>query len=77
MIRGARTVAEGAIRFSRSAELARPVLVNGGAGLVGLGSAGELLWVMGFTVAHGKIVTMDILRDPERLRPLDLSVIED
>jgi RNA polymerase sigma factor (sigma-70 family) len=75
IVRGARAVAEGAITFSRRAEFARPVLVNGGAGLVGVGPHGQLLSVMGFTVADGKIVEIDILLDPMRLRRVDLSVI--
>jgi RNA polymerase sigma-70 factor (ECF subfamily) len=32
---------------------------------------------MGFTVADGKIVEIDILADPERIRHLDLSVLDD
>ena len=31
--------------------------------------------VLGFTVAHGRIVEMNILRDPARLRQLDLTVV--
>ena len=31
---------------------------------------------MGFTVAHGRIVAIDILSDPERLRELDLSNLD-
>jgi RNA polymerase sigma factor (sigma-70 family) len=77
IVRGARAVAEGAMGFSRRAEFARPVLVNGGAGLVGVGPQGQLLSVMGFTVADGKIVEIDILLDPVRLRRVDLSVIAD
>jgi RNA polymerase sigma-70 factor (ECF subfamily) len=30
---------------------------------------------MGFTVAGGRIVEIDILADPERLRRLDLSAV--
>jgi RNA polymerase sigma-70 factor (ECF subfamily) len=33
--------------------------------------------VMGFTVTGGKIVEIDILADPARLRQLDLTVLED
>jgi RNA polymerase sigma factor (sigma-70 family) len=77
IVRGARAVAEGAMVFSRLAEFARPVLVNGGAGLVGVGPQGQLLSVMGFTVADGKIVEIDILLDPVRLRRVDLSVVAD
>jgi hypothetical protein len=31
---------------------------------------------MGFTVAHGKIVAIDVLSDPERLAGLDLAVFD-
>jgi RNA polymerase sigma factor (sigma-70 family) len=75
IVRGARAVAEGAILFSRRAEFARPVLVNGGAGLVGVGPHGQLLSVIGFTVVDGKIVEIDILLDSARLRRVDVSVI--
>jgi RNA polymerase sigma factor (sigma-70 family) len=77
VVRGARAVAEGAILFSRRAEFARPVLVNGGAGLVGVGPQGQLLSVIGFTVVDRKIVEIDILLDPVRLRRVDLSFIAD
>jgi RNA polymerase sigma-70 factor (ECF subfamily) len=47
-------------------------LVNGGPGFVSF--AGEKPFaVLGFTVAGGKIVEMDIVADPERLRRLDLA----
>jgi RNA polymerase sigma-70 factor (ECF subfamily) len=32
--------------------------------------------VLGFTIAGGRIVEMDILADPERINRLDLSAIE-
>jgi hypothetical protein len=32
---------------------------------------------MGCTVRHGKIVEIDILADPERLRQLDLALLDD
>ena len=32
---------------------------------------------MGFTVAGGRIVAIDALSDPERLRGLDLTVLDD
>jgi hypothetical protein len=38
---------------------------------------GEPFSVMGFTVVGGKIVELDTITDPERLRELDLAVIED
>jgi RNA polymerase sigma-70 factor (ECF subfamily) len=36
---------------------------------------GRLFAVIGFTIAGGKVVEMDILADPERLSRLDLSAI--
>jgi hypothetical protein len=47
----------------------RPALVNGAAGAVVFDGAGPIS-VMGFTVSHGKIVEIDVLGDPARLRQL-------
>jgi hypothetical protein len=38
---------------------------------------GRPLTVAGFTVADGKIVEIDLLADPIRLRTLDLTVLDD
>jgi RNA polymerase sigma factor (sigma-70 family) len=74
--RGAVEVATGASRFGHMASFVRPALVNGAAGAVVIPDDGELFSVMGFTVAHGKVVAIDILSDPERLRELDLSGLD-
>jgi len=76
-VRGARAVAEGALRFSRVAGFARPALVNGAAGVVAIGPAGQLISVAGITVVAGRIVQIDILSDPARLRRLDVSLLDD
>jgi RNA polymerase sigma-70 factor, ECF subfamily len=47
--------------------------VNGAAGVVA-DTGGRLLAVMGFTVSGGRIMEIDILADPARLRRLDLPV---
>lgn len=73
VLRGARPVADQALTFSRIAASARPAVVNGAAGLVALASDGRPFSVMGFTVRLGKIVEIDILADPDRLRRLDLG----
>jgi RNA polymerase sigma-70 factor (ECF subfamily) len=52
------------------------VLVNGNIGLVSRRFDGRVFAVLGFTIAGGKLVEIDILADPERLGRLDLSVIE-
>jgi RNA polymerase sigma factor (sigma-70 family) len=73
--RGARAVAEQAFGFARLARFAQPALVNGAAGVV-VAPQGRPFAVIGFTVAHEKIVEIDILADPARLRQLDLTGLE-
>jgi RNA polymerase sigma factor (sigma-70 family) len=75
LVRGVRTVAEQALSFSRFARFARPALVNGAAGVVA-DADGRLLAVLGFTVRHDRIVEIDILADPARLRRLDLATLD-
>lgn len=74
VIRGAEAVASGALGFARFAETATPVLVNGAAGLVTWTPKGEPLSVMSCTVRNGRIVSMEALADPERIRKLDLTI---
>jgi RNA polymerase sigma factor (sigma-70 family) len=76
VLRGAAAVAEQALIFARLSPLVRPALVNGTAGLVAT-REGRPFSVLGFTVRHGKIVEIDILADPERLRHLDLALTDD
>ena len=75
-VRGAQAVAEQAAMFSRLGLSNQVVLVNGHVGILSRRPDGKLFSVIGFTIARGKIVEMDILADPERLRRLDLSAIE-
>jgi RNA polymerase sigma factor (sigma-70 family) len=74
-VRGAREVAAGALQFAALASSGRPALVNGAAGLVAA-PEGRPFSVLGFTIAGGRIVEIDVLADPERLRGLDVSVPE-
>jgi RNA polymerase sigma-70 factor (ECF subfamily) len=76
VIRGAAAVAGQALSFSHQDSSARPVLVNGAAGIVST-SDGQPFSVLGFTITNGKIVEIDILADPERIRHLDLAVLDD
>jgi RNA polymerase sigma-70 factor, ECF subfamily len=76
VVRGARAVAEGAFTFARLAELARVALVNGAPGIVSWLPSGRPLAVIGFTVRAGRIVEVDILADPARLRQLDLTALD-
>ena len=75
IVRGADAVASQAATFSKSGLSSHVVLVNGSIGLVSRRADGRVFSVIGFTIAGGKIVEMDILADPERLSRLDLSAI--
>ena len=77
VIRGARAVAEGALTYAKLARFARTALVNGAAGIISFDAHERPFSVMGFTVVSGRIVEIDILADPMRLRQLDLPVFED
>jgi RNA polymerase sigma-70 factor (ECF subfamily) len=76
LVRGARAVANQALTYSRLAPFSQLALVNGAAGAV-TAPGGVPLAIMGFTVARGKIVEIDILADPERLGRLDLRAVLD
>jgi RNA polymerase sigma-70 factor, ECF subfamily len=75
-VRGAEQVARQAQNFSRLALLRRPALVNGAPGLL-VTFEGKPFAVMAFVVRSGKIAEIDIIRDPERLRMLDLTLLDD
>src|SRR5215203_3534418 len=74
-VRGVRAVAEQTLTFSRLSPFVRPALVNGAAGVV-VAPRGRPFAIMGFTVRRGKIVEIDVLADPARLRQLDLAVLD-
>ena len=74
-IRGARPVAEQALTFARRAPFAQPAMVNGSAGIV-VAPQGRLSIAMLFTVTHGRITEIDIVAAPERLRELDLTLLD-
>jgi RNA polymerase sigma-70 factor (ECF subfamily) len=75
VVHGAENVARRALRFAQMAPYARPALINGAAGVV-VARSGEPFSVMGFTVVGDRIVAIDSLSDPERLRDLDLTVLD-
>jgi RNA polymerase sigma-70 factor (ECF subfamily) len=76
IIHGARNVASQAVTYARLAPWVRPALINGAVGVV-VTPHGRPFSVIGFTVSGGKIVEIDALADPERLRELDLTVLDD
>ena len=75
-LRGARAVAGQALFYSRLGLDTRPALVNGALGGVST-KDGVPFAVGGYTIRGGKIVEIDILADPERLRQLDLTILDD
>jgi RNA polymerase sigma factor (sigma-70 family) len=74
VIHGARAVAGQAFTASRLARFARPALINGTAGAVVVVGT-RAFSVMAFTVAHGTIVAIEVLYDPDRLAHLDLAFL--
>jgi RNA polymerase sigma factor (sigma-70 family) len=76
-LRGAAAVAAQALTglstALRSATL-HPALVNGTAGVI-VTMRGRPLTVMGFTVAGGKIVAIDAIADPDRVRAIAADVL--
>jgi RNA polymerase sigma factor (sigma-70 family) len=75
IVRGAAAVARSAMGYASLGLLHQPALVNGVAGAVTTRD-GQLFSVGAFTVRGGKVVALDFLADPARLRELDLTVLE-
>jgi RNA polymerase sigma factor (sigma-70 family) len=73
-IRGAAALANRAAKGG--ARAAQPALVNGAVGVV-VAPRGQLTMVLSFTTVDGKIVAIDAIGDPERLRELDLAVLSE
>lgn len=74
-IRGARTFAQGALANSRAVRFAQPAVVNGAVGVV-LAPHGRLSRALTFTIKDGKIVEVDVVADPARLRELDIAALD-
>jgi len=74
LVRGAREVIAQAQRFAPLGRFARPVLVNGGPGLL-VARDGEPVALLALTVQDDRVVEMDILADPVRLAALDLTAV--
>jgi len=77
-LRGAQVVAKGALagaQRARSIQVAL-ALVNGNVGIMAT-SQRRLSMAVTFTIRRGKIVEIDIIRSPARLRRLNLAVLGD
>jgi RNA polymerase sigma-70 factor (ECF subfamily) len=65
-----------AAAFPRYARFVQPALVNGSVGLV-MAPGGKLSRAVCFTVANGKITQVEIITDRDRLKHLDLSLLDE
>ena len=75
-VRGAVEVASRAQSYARLDLVNRAVLINGAYGMVAYRN-GQPFSLGGVTVRGGRIVEIDILADPERLRQLDLPALDE
>ena len=75
VLRGAHVVAKGAFAASGRARYTQPALVNGSVGLV-MAPRGRLFLVLAFTTTGELITDIDVIADPDRLRQLDLGVLD-
>ena len=75
VVQGAEAVANQAISFALPNAELHPALVNGAAGVV-VTVGGRPFSVMAFTVAGGRIVEIDAIADPERVRRIAAAVLE-
>jgi hypothetical protein len=75
LLRGAAIVASAALSFSSRDLYLQPALVNGRPGTVSIRD-GRTISVAAFTVRGGKITELDIVADAERLRCLDITVVD-
>jgi RNA polymerase sigma factor (sigma-70 family) len=76
VIRGAGTVARQTLALGQRARAAEPALVNGTVGAVAA-PHGRLMLAVAFTVdGGGQVSSYDVIADPDRLRQLDLAVLD-
>ncbi|HYY22487.1 MAG TPA: sigma-70 family RNA polymerase sigma factor [Thermoleophilaceae bacterium] len=74
-MRGAAAVASQALSYAQIGLDVRPALINGVAGAVAFRN-GQPFSIGAVTVRNGKIVELDFLADQERLRELDLTILD-
>jgi RNA polymerase sigma factor (sigma-70 family) len=76
VISGAHTVAKSAMAAMQRARYTGPALVNGAVGLV-MAPRGRLFLVLSFTITDGEVTEIDVIAEPDRLRQLDIAVLDD
>ncbi len=75
VLRGAAAVARRGLQSATPSSSLHPVLVNGAAGVVAM-IDDRPFSVMDFVVVAGKIVEINAISDPERLRVFDLTRLD-
>jgi RNA polymerase sigma factor (sigma-70 family) len=76
LTRGAAAVARQALSFAQMELDIRPALINGVPGAVTF-LHGQPFSIAAVTIRNGKIVELDFLTDPERLRLVDLTILDE
>ncbi|WP_407565840.1 sigma-70 family RNA polymerase sigma factor [Streptomyces sp. 184] len=74
-VSGAAPVAQGAMAAAGRAQFTGPALIDGAVGLV-MAPLGRLRLVLSFTVVEGLITEIDVIADADRLRGVELGVLE-
>jgi len=74
VLHGARQVARGAPAAGTRARFSQPALVNGAVGVV-MAPRGQLFVVLAFAIVDDLITAIDVVADPERLRSVELAVL--
>jgi RNA polymerase sigma-70 factor (ECF subfamily) len=74
-IHGAENWAKRTVALSRMFTVVQPALVNGVVGLV-WAPGGRLLRVIRFVITKRKIVQVEVIADPARLRGLDVAILD-
>jgi RNA polymerase sigma-70 factor (ECF subfamily) len=75
VVRGAHTVAKGAMAATGRAAFTGVALIDGTAGLA-MAPRGRLSVVLAFTIADGLITEIDVIAEPERLGGLEIAVLD-
>jgi RNA polymerase sigma-70 factor (ECF subfamily) len=74
-VRGARALVERASQFSRAARFCRVAMLDGSPGLV-MAPHGRLARAIAFSFSGDKISGIEVIADAERLRRMNVSVLE-
>ena len=75
-LRGAETIARGAVAAAARSEASWLALVDGAVGIV-FAPGGRLQVVLGLTSRDGRITGIDVIADPDRLQRLKLTLLPD